>query len=73
MQIDVERRKLLYETKLKMKEYEESKSLRKMFTPKINNKKCGNSMDQPHFPTHGERSKSREVVYERLNKDSERR
>ena len=36
MQIDIERRKLQHETKVKMREYEERRQLSQMFVPKIN-------------------------------------
>jgi hypothetical protein len=36
MLLDVERRKIEMETKQKMKEYQEKKKLKQLFTPKIN-------------------------------------
>ena len=48
MKIDIERRKIRHETKLKMKEYEEQKTLRHLFTPSINKRsKSASRLSEP--------------------------
>ncbi|CDW90647.1 UNKNOWN [Stylonychia lemnae] len=78
MQIDIQRRRLKHDTKLKMKEYEQSKELCQMFTPKINKKKRTQSQSKDQSSntqdeTDCSKFLERVSVYERMNFDAERR